>query len=275
VTWRRALALASGLAGAAAPAARLRAQVLPAHPARYLLSAEATDARALWVNPAGLGRRLEASLGADVGADRFASGMALSEYGLTIASRGLGISWLHERYPLGLSLNAYAVGLGLGDEQFSAGAARRWYRGLVSGSAWDLGARGAVGESGQLSFVARGLGSPQLGDSTYWATWVPGASVVLLGGAVSLGAEWEVAPHHWRAQEWRAGGTLALGRGIAVTLRADLAPNLRRRALAVALTWSAPQARLDAFTGLSGSLNQVNAFGASGALVALSTQPRR
>lgn len=275
MSWRRALALATGLAGSAAPAARLTAQIIPAQPARYLLTTEVADARALWLNPAALARRLEASIGADVSADRFAGGVQLSQYGATISSRGAAVSWVHERYPGGQYVNAYAVGVGLGDERFSAGATRRWYRGLVNGAAWDVAARVAVGDVGQVSLVGRGLGSPRLGDSTYWATLVPGASVTVLGGAVQLGAEWEVAPHHWASEEIRAGGTVSIGRGLALTMRADLAPNLRRHGLVLALTWGNSQARAGAFAGFSGGVNEVDTFGASGALVALSTPTRR
>ncbi|MGA2382462.1 MAG: hypothetical protein ABSG61_03420 [Gemmatimonadales bacterium] len=276
MTWRRALALAAGLAGAAASPARLTAQVvLPAPPARYLLTTDVDDARALWVNPAGLARRLEASIGADLSADRFANGtVQLSQYGATIASRGLAVSWIHDRYPGGGAVNAYAVGAGLGDEQFSGGVTRRWYRGLVSFSAWDIALRGMPASGVQFSLVGRGLGSP-LPDSTYRPTVVPGASVALLDGAVHVGAEWEVAAHRWRSQEIRAGGTAALGGAFALTLRADLAPDLKRRRIVVALTWNPSRARVSGFAGLSGGLNEVDELGASGALVALSPPTRR
>ena len=269
MTWRRALALATGLAGSAAAAARLTAQVLPAQPVRYLLTTDVADARALWVNPAGLARRLEASIGADIGADRYSGGaMQLSQYSATIASRGLAGSWVHDRYPGVGSVNGYAVGAGLGDERFSGGITRRWYRGLVSLSAWDVALRAATANGVQLSIVGRGLGSRL--DPTYHPTLVPGAGVALLNGAVHLGAEWEVAIHGWRSEEIRAGGTAVLGTALALTLRADLAPDLRRRRIVLAVTWNPSQARVSTFAGLSGGLSEVDAFGASGALVALS-----
>ena len=273
--WRSAIALAVGLAGATASAGRLTAQVLPAQPARYLLTTEVDDARALWVNPAGLARRLEASIGADVGVDRFANGaVQLSQYGATVASRGLAVSWVHDRYPGGRYVNAYAVGAGLGDEQFSGGVTRRWYRGLVDVSAWDVALRAATANGLQLSVVGRGFGSP-LPDSTYRPTLVPGASAALLDGAVHLGAEWEVATHRWQSQEIRIGGTASLGEALALTLRADLAPDLKRRRIVFALTWSPSQARVSGFTGFSGGLDEVGEFGASGALVALRPPSRR
>ncbi len=120
---RRALALAGGLAWWAAGARPAAGQVAPAQPARYLLTTEASDARALWVNPAGLARAIEASIGADLTADRFIQGPGtqLSQYGLSLAGRGVAAGWEHERLAERQSLNIYAVGIGLGDEKFSAG----------------------------------------------------------------------------------------------------------------------------------------------------------
>jgi hypothetical protein len=276
VNLRRALALAAALAGAAAPPSRLAAQVvLPAPPARYLLTTDVDDARALWVNPAGLARRLEASIGADVGVDRFANGsVQLSQYGATVASRGLAVSWIHDRYPGDTTVNAYAVGFGLGDERFSGGVTRRWYRGQVSFAAWDIALRGTPAPGMQVSIVGRGLGSP-LPDLAYRPTVVPGASVTLLDGALQVGAEWEVAAHRWLSQEIRAGASASLGAAFALTLRADLAPDFKRRRIVLALTWNPSQARVSGFTGFSGDLNDVGEVGASGALVALSPPTRR
>jgi hypothetical protein len=266
---RRAIALAAGLAASTAAAARLSAQVLPAQPERYLLTTEVEDARALWVNPAGLARQLEASVGADISVDRFASGaMQLSQYGGTVASRGLAASWVHDRYPGGAFVNAFAVGFGLGDERFSGGLTRRWYRGYLKASAWDVALRGAMANGVQLSVVARGLDWP-FPDSTYRPTVVPGASVALLDGAAQVGAEWEVTTRRWQSQEIRIGGTASLGPALALAVRADLAPDFKRRRIVVGLTWSASQARVSGFAGLSGGLSEVDQFGASGALVAL------
>lgn len=284
----RALAVVAGLAGwGAATPARTTAQIippqsarydliLPPQPARYELTTEAADARALWVNPAGLARLPEASIGADLSADRFFPGGAqVSQYSLSLAGRGVAASWIHERLPSSQSLNVYAVGVGLGDEQFSAGVTRRWYRGLADGGSWDIAARVSSLDGTQLSLVARSVGSPRLGDSTYWATLVPGALVYLFNGAVQLGAEWEVAPHAWRSVGYRAGGAVALGRGFAVSLLADLGSSFKRRALVVAFSFDAPRSRLGAFGLASGGANEIDAVGFSGALVTRAPTPRR
>jgi len=277
VSTRRALAVAGVLAGWATLApAWAAAQILPAQPARYELTTEASDARALWVNPAGLARLPEASIGADVTADRFFPGGAqLSQYSLSLAGRGVAASWIHERLPSSQSLNVYAVGIGLGDEQFSAGMTRRWYRGLADAGSWDVAARVSTLDGTQLSLVTRNIGSPRLGDSTYWATLVPGALVYLLRGVVQLGGEWEVAPHAWRSVGYRAGGAVALGRGVAVLVLADLSPSLKRRALVLALSLDASRSRLGAVGLASGGANEIDAVGLSGALVTRAPTPHR
>ncbi len=274
---RRALALAGGLTWwATAGVQPGSAQVMPAQPARYLLTTEASDARALWVNPAGLARVLEASIGADVTEDHFfPGGTRLSQYGLSLAGRGVAAGWIHERFPPGQALNAYAVGIGLGDEKFSAGTTRRWYSGAVTGSTWDAATRVSTIDGTQLSLVVRNIGSPRLLDSTYWATLVPGAAVSLFTGALRVGGEWEVAPHTWRSIAYRAGGAVALGRRLALLVRADLTAGFKRRGLVVALSFDASGSRAGAFALLSGDANEVDAFGLSGALVTRGTPLRR
>ena len=266
---RRALALAGGLAWWVAGAPPAAGQVTPAQPARYFLTTDVSDARALWVNPAGLARAIEASIGADLTADRFVQGPGaqLNQYGLSLAGRGIAAGWEHERLAQRQSLNVYAVGIGLGDEQFSAGTTRRWYTGAARASGWDAAMRVSNGEGTQFSLAMRNIGSPRLLDSTYWATLVPGALVSLLNGAVQAGGEWEVAPHTWRSIAYRAGGTIDLGRGVALLLRADLSPSFKRRGLVVAIGFDASGSRAGAFALASGGANEVDALGLSGALV--------
>ena len=269
MTRQRALALAGGLLWWAAAAGAAVGQALPAQPARYLLTTEASDGRALWVNPAGLARAPEASIGADVTVDRFFPGPRpqLSEYGASLTARGLAAGWEHERLPGRQYTNVFAVGLGMGDESFSGGVTRRWYTGSVTGSAWDAALRLSTWGGTQLSLVTANLGSPRLADSTYWATLVPGASVNLFGGALQAAGEWEVAPHAWRSIAYRAGGTLALGRGFALLVRADLSPSFKRRGLVVALGFDASGSRAGAFALASGGASEVDALGLSGAIV--------
>ena len=170
MTRGRALALAAWttLAAAALPGAAA-AQFFPAQPAGYLLTTDAADARALWVNPAGLARRLEASIGADAAVERSALETRVSQLGATLSSRFLALGWSQNRVPAGSfgtgnaakpprTTNVFALGFGLGDPAFSAGAAKRWYRADARASAWDVAARFALGARFEVSVVWRDIG---------------------------------------------------------------------------------------------------------------------
>jgi hypothetical protein len=269
VTLRRAIPLAAGFALLAVhgpPPALAQGAPLPAQPVRYLLGAQASDARALWVNPSGLVRRTEASLGADFSVDRVPGGTHLSQYGASLASRGIALGWTHDRVPGGASSNSYAVGLGLGDAAFSGGVARRWVRGPTRASLWDIGGGTAVRDWLHVSLVARNLDSPLPDDSAWAPRLVPGLDAILLG-RFEAALEWEVATPGWRSRAWRMAGTLALWRGVALTIRADLARDLGVTGLVLALHVETPTARVAAFTRAPKG-GGLETFGAAGALVA-------
>jgi hypothetical protein len=276
VTVRQVIPLAVGLAIWAAHSTRAAAAQgapLPAQPVRYLLAAQAADARALWLNPAGLARRSEASIGGDLSLDRAPGGTHLSQYGATLASRGFALGWTHDREPGGASANGYAIGLGLGDAAFSAGVVRRWVRGPVRASVWDVAGGTAARDWLHLSLVARNLNSPLPGDSAWAPSLVPGLDAALLGGRLDAALEWEVATRGWRSRTWRIGGTVALWRGVALAVRADLARDLGLEGLVFAVHLEAPTARATAFALLPKG-RDLESVGAAGALVARGL-PRR
>jgi hypothetical protein len=250
---RRALALAawSVLAAAALPRAAA-AQFFPAQPAGYLLTTDASDGRALWVNPAGLVRRTEASVGADLAIERSPLDTRVSQFGLFAASRNLAFGWSHNRLPAGASAggnlpkraaNVYAIGLGLGDPVFSAGAAKRWYRGDARSSAWDVATRVAVSPHLDLSVVWRDIGSPIVADTMLEETLVPAVALSFFRGRLRVGAEWHVATGGWNAREVRTGWTIRTGERLAVMFRNDLTPGLGRRRTVLAVQWGLNRAR--------------------------------
>lgn len=250
---RRALALAAWITLAAgAPLGAAAAQFFPAQPAGYLLTTDASDARALWVNPAGLVRRLEAGVGADVAIERTPLDTRVSQYGLVAASRYLAFGWSHNRLPAGASAggnlpertaNVFTVGLGLGDSVFSAGAAKRWYRGDARASAWDVAARVAVSRRLDASVVWRDIGSPIVADTMLEETLVPAVALSFFRGRLRVGAEWHVATGGWKAREVRTGWTIRTGERLAVMLRNDLTPGLGRRRTVLAVQWGLTRAR--------------------------------
>lgn len=279
----RALALAAWttLAGAVLPGAAA-AQFLPAQPDGYLMTIDASDARALWVNPAGLARRDEASVGVDVAMKHSSLATRLSQYGVLLSSHHLAFGWSHNRLPLGTFgggnaagpprvTNVYAIGIGLGDSVFSAGAAKRWYRGDARSSAWNVGTRAALSPHFDVAVDWRDIGSPIVIDTMLEETVVPAVGITLLGGRLRGAVEWHIAKSHWKTREIRTGWTVRVRERLAFSLRTDLTPGLGRLRTAIAAEWGFRRTRLDLFTSRQG-VTDTETLGAG--LVAASEPPR-
>ncbi len=239
------------LAAVALPGAAA-AQFFPAQPAGYLMTIDASDGRALWVNPAGLARRAEASLGVDLAMERTPGSTRVSQFGALLASRNLAFGWSRDRLAKSAALperaaDVYALGLGLGDPVFSAGVAKHWYRGDARASAWDIGARVALSARFDVSFVWRDIGSPIVADTQLRETLVPAVAVNFLRGRLRGSVEWHVVRDGWSTSEIRTGWTVSTGDRLAVTLRTDLAPGLGTRRASLAAQWSLARSRATLF----------------------------
>lgn len=273
MTLRPALGLwAAALVMTAAGATPAAAQLYPALPQRYLLTTDARDERAVWVNPAGLARRPEASLGADLSADHDAGALRVTQFGIAFLSRNLGFGWKRDRYPGGTAANSYAVGAGSGDELLSGGVVRRWNQG--GEGAWDLALRGRATPLLDVSLVWRDIGSPTVRDTVYRSRLVPAAAVRLAGGRILAGVEGDVAPNLGSVRQVRAGATLSIG-PVVVSFRGAFGGSAADRGFAVAIGLEAAAYR-GTLTGLAPSgAGGFRTFGASGALLAVATGPGR
>jgi hypothetical protein len=246
------LLAAVGLPGAAA------AQYFPAQPAGYLMSATARDGRAVWVNPAALARRPEASVGADVTAS-FGGGTAhVSQFGATLASHGLAFGWSRtEPRTIGAptaslpAITTFVLGLGLGDAVFSAGAAKRWYKGSTrSASAWEVGTQFRATRSLEFSLVYRDIGSPAVsayrgivpGDTLLPARLIPGVGITLFAGRLRGAVEWEWASS-FVTRVTRVGWSLEVTERLTVMGRGDLSERPEERSVALAAQWRTQKLR--------------------------------
>jgi hypothetical protein len=229
---------------------------------RSLLTTDARDERAVWVNPAGLARRPQANLAADLTVDRNGGQTRLAQYGLTVSSRSFGLGWEHDRYPSGATSNTYALALGLGDDTFSGGLTRRWNQG--GEGAWDVALRGWATPSLGVSLVWRNIGSPVVRDTVYRDTFVPATTLRLLGGRFLAGAEADLSSGLGSVREIRAGLTITLLARLRVSGRAAFSDRLERRGIAVLVELGAPTYRgtLTALLPRGGGLGAVGASGA-------------
>lgn len=260
---RRAAALAALLATLAAllPGS-VAAQSFSAQPHLYMLTTDAFDARALWLQPAGLAARPEASFSGLLTAST-SGRRTITQYGLTLASRGIGLGWQHDRLPDGSSDNQWAVGLAGGTARFTAGVARRWIKGdSTDAAAFDAGIRYAARPNLQLSLAWRDIGSPVVRDTTVRATLVPGLALALFGARAEIGADWEIVTRGWGTSALRAGAAVALPLQLSLSVRADFSGSLHARGLALALTWNPAAARVTAFASrpAGAGVDQVGAW---------------
>ena len=244
------------------------AQLYYAFPPRYLLTTDVFDGRALWVNPAGLARRIEASLGADATVERQPGSTRLAQFGATVRSRNLVFAWIHDRYPGSPGANNFALAVGLGDETLSLGATRRWYGGPGGDKAWDLAVRGRLTPLLDLSLVWRNAGSPTVRDAVFGASIIPAAAFHLLEGRVVAGIEGDLTTNMGRLNEIRAGATCVVGAGVAISLRGEFSPGFARRGFAIAVTLGAARTRSTLVTLLPAGANSIETIGGSMALVA-------
>jgi len=249
-----ALGLAVAAAASAGPAV---AQALITQPQRYLLTTDVFDGRAVWVQPAGLARRREASIAWSLTGEHRAGTTTLEQYGLTFASSGAALGWQRAELDDGSHVSQWAIGYGGGGPRASAGVTRRWLKGeRVHDAVWDVGARYAPKPFLELSATWRDIGSPRVQapdtlptslDTTYTSTVTPGAALTLLGGRARIAAETDLLTDGWKRRAARAGAAVALPWGLGLHVRAAFDGDLAFRQLAVALTWSGASARITGF----------------------------
>jgi hypothetical protein len=164
------------------------AQVAPNRTTLYLHPTDVTDARALWVNPGGLGRFQEASLHADFTVGDPGGGGRLRQLTLGFSSRGFGFGYQRDIFAGGRRGHTYRFGVASGYDRLAAGVAAALYRGGTSAAGWDVGVVYAAAPTFTVGAVVENIGQPTVRGSTLPVNYVPGATLQLFDAqaAVSL-----------------------------------------------------------------------------------------
>jgi hypothetical protein len=187
--WALALAAAPTLAAAQLPQRLLRAP----RSTDYLFAADVQDARALWVNPAGLGAFLQTSVMGEVVVDRLpiAGGdLALAQYTIGFNSRGLSFGYAHDRFGGTDSANStLRFGLARGFQNLALGATITFYRSDVTQRGLDLGMRYQLAPPLAVAAVVSDLGEPAVRDTLIRPRGRVSATGYLLNGQVTLSGE--------------------------------------------------------------------------------------
>ena len=219
-------------------AAAARAQVTPNQTTLYLHPTDVTDARALWVNPAGLGRIEEASVHLDVTVGDPGSAGRLRQLTLGFNSRGLSFGYQRDVFDGGLRGHTYRFGFAGGRERLALGLAMALYRGDASSTGWNVGLVYDVAPALTIGGVIENLGHPAVRDSTLAVTYVPGATLHLFGPRAALSAHGRLTSDRVAGYAFglRAGVRESTSRPLRLLVRLDTDHALRRAAFAFGLS---------------------------------------
>ena len=190
----------------------------------YLFASTAIDARALWVNPAGLAVATEASVLAEFVLERPVSGdLRLAQWTVGFNSRGLSIGYQRDRFDDDPNTGALRFGLSLPFQRGAVGAAFTFYRGNAIDSTTDrgidLGARYRLLPPLELGLVIRNIGRPVLRDApgpltgVLSAAWHPLPRHLVIAGEVLAAERFGASGYDMLS---RGGVRLSFGRSVPV-----------------------------------------------------------
>jgi hypothetical protein len=201
-----------------------------------LSPSDVTDARALWVNPAGLGRGQEASLHVDFTVGDPGGDTQLRQLTLGFNSRGLSFAYQRDMFDAGVRGHTYRLGLGKGRGALAAGLAATLYRGNTGGLGWDFGVVYQPAARVALAAVVRNVRQPVVRGVRQVATVVPNITLKPFGPALALSAEGRITRDsvlgYAVAARFRSGGRLPLG----FLVRLDTEHAFRRTALVIGIS---------------------------------------
>jgi hypothetical protein len=217
------------------------AQVAPNNAALYLHPTDVSDARALWVNPAGLGHFPEASIHLDLTVGDPGAKGQLRQLTFSLNSRGLSLGYQRDLFSAGSRGHTYRLGYAAGRAGLAAGFATALYRGGTSSTGWDLGILYDWRPALSVGGVIQNIGRPVVRDSTLRITYVPSATLQLAGRRVVLSALSRLTSDGVAGYAFGLRGTLRGGTSLPIGLLARLETDrsLHRSGLAFGLSLGA------------------------------------
>ncbi len=231
---------------------------MPNRATAYLHPSEVSDARALWLNPAGLALRREASVHADLTVGDPGSRGRLRQVTAGFNSRGISIGYQWDQFDTGSNGHTYRIGWATSRETVALGFAGTVYRGDTKGSGFDLGLLYAPRPDVTLSAAVANIGQPRVRGVEQPFTMTPSITLRALGGAAALSAQ-ATLPHDEDTRlafGLRAGATRRLP--LALLVRLDTDGSLRRSGFSFGLSWGMRD-QLGAVVTTPGDVSSVDA----------------
>lgn len=253
-------ALLAGVLLTARPCDRLTAQVAPNRATAYLHPTDVHDARALWVNPAGLGTVNEASVYAELVVANPGAKGRLRQLNAGFNSRGLSFGYQRDVFDGGVRGSTYRLGLAGASEGLAGGFAVAYYRGNTKGTGWDFGLTYAVAPALTVGGVLTNVGQPSVRGLRQRVTMVPGCTWRPFGPGAAFSVHARVTPDsvvgYAFGLGWQGNRTRRLP--LAIFARLDTDGGLRRGAFSLGLSIGGPD-RVGTVISTPGDVSGVDA----------------
>lgn len=236
-------------------------QVAPNRATAYLFPTDVQDARAIWVNPAGLGIQRDASIYAELSVGDPGSRGRLRQINAGFNSRGLSFGYQRDILDDGVRGSTIRLGLAGGAGGLAAGIAIARYSGSgTNATGWDAGLTYVAAQGLTAGAVVTNIGQPIVRGLRQRLTYVPGLTwhpAPLAAFGVSLDAR--ITPDSVAAYafglSWR--GSAQSRWPLAVIARLDTDGDFRRGAFVLGLSIGG-QDRLGVVASAPGDVSRVD-----------------
>lgn len=171
----------------------LRPQAIPARSSDYLFLATVSDARGIWVNPAGPATVPTASVMGELVFDRQETeNLRLAQWTAGLSSRGISFGYQRDRFLNEEATQAFRIGAALPFRRGAVGVAFTFYNSDGTDRGLDLGLRYRALREVELGAVIRHIGRPVVRTVELPVTlglgggWYPIPSVLEIAGETSI-----------------------------------------------------------------------------------------
>jgi hypothetical protein len=260
------------------PSNRLTAQVAPNRATSYLHPTAVQDARAVWINPAGLAVLREASIYAEAAIGDPGARGRLRQINAGFNARGLSFAYQRDMFDAGVRGHTYRLGLAGASGGLAAGFAIAHYRGAnAKSTGWDIG----VTYSGNAGLTFGGavvnVSQPLVRGLRQRLTFTPGATWHPVPvRALGISTHARVTPDSVAAYAFGLSWSTA-GQGrwpLEIIARLDTDGGLRRGAFALGLSLG-NQDRVGLIASTPGDVSRVDVLSLYGLATRLPVTGRR